>query len=220
MTFLMQAGPTTPPRARGEDVPGASAACDDAALVSDVAAGDRAAFEALYLRHRTPLYRTAVAMTRDQATAEELLQEAFLRAYRHMARVELAPGGSLRPWLHRILINLIYDWSARQRHAPSPLDTVAERFITAPALSPESESERRELQRVVGEAIRALPFKQRIVVVLFYVHDMDLEEIAEVINVPPGTVKSRLFYARARLRGQLEADVRLSRPVAVGYAAT
>ena len=68
------------------------------------------------------------------------------------------------------------------------------------------------------EAIQQLPFKQRVVIVLYYLHDMDLQEIATTINVPPGTVKSRLYYGRARLRSVLEADARVSTPRAVGYA--
>ena len=66
-----------------------------------------------------------------------------------------------------------------------------------------------DLERLVAEAIEQLPFKQRIVVILFYLHDMDLIEIAELLDLPPGTVKSRLHYGRARLREQLSSDLRL-----------
>jgi RNA polymerase sigma-70 factor (ECF subfamily) len=191
---------------------------DDATLVTRVAGGDRAAFEVLYRRHETPLFRTALALTRDRGTAEELLQEAFLRAYRYIGRVQLSPEASLRPWLHRILINLTYDWSARQRTASGSLDRVVERLSAAPGMTPEGHAERRETQRVVADAIDELPFKQRAVVVLFYLHDMDLHEIAATLNVPPGTVKSRLYYGRARLRKQLEADARLPASTAVRYA--
>jgi RNA polymerase sigma-70 factor (ECF subfamily) len=182
---------------------------DDATLVVRVLAGDREAFAALYQRHRLPLYRTGLALTRERTVAEELLQEAFLRAFRHMARVELLPGQSLRPWLHRILINLAHDWSARQRIRPTPLESTAERLLAAASLSPEREAEQRELERVVADAIALLPFKQRVVVVLYYLHDMDLAEIAATLGLPAGTVKSRLFYGRARLKAELEADQRL-----------
>jgi RNA polymerase sigma-70 factor (ECF subfamily) len=206
---------TTEPQAP----PSVAAEPDDAALVAGVVLGDRASFEALYERHKLPLFRTALAVTRDRGAAEELLQEAFLRAFRHIRRVELAPGASLRPWLHRILINLSYDWAARQRAAVSPLEGVIERLVAAPGLSPEGQAERRELERVVAEAIDRLPFKQRIVVVLFYLHDMDLQEIAATLNLPAGTVKSRLYYGRIRLRSELEADSRLPRALVLRYAA-
>jgi RNA polymerase sigma-70 factor (ECF subfamily) len=182
---------------------------DDATLVAEARQGDQTAFERLYERHKVPLYRTALAITRDRTTAEELLQEAFLRAYRHMGRIELTEGASLRPWLHRILVNLAYDWSAKQKHAARPLEGVVEKLVTSPSLSPELRAEQRELQGVVADAIAELPFKQRIVIILFYLHDMDLSEISSIVNVPPGTVKSRLYYGRARLRELLQADERL-----------
>ena len=71
---------------------------------------------------------------------------------------------------------------------------------------------------MVGEAIAALPIKQRIVVILYYLHDMDLDEIAITLNLPPGTVKSRLYYGRARLRSRLEADLRLPGSLELSYA--
>lgn len=182
---------------------------DDATLVDRIRQGDNAAFELLYERHSVPLYRTALAITRDRGAAEELLQEAFLRAYRHVGRIDLQPEASLRPWLHRILVNLAYDWSARQKHAPRSLDGVVERLVASPSISPERRAEDRELQLLVSAAIDQLPFKQRIVVILFYLHDMDLSEISAVVNVPTGTVKSRLYYGRAKLRALLQEDTRL-----------
>jgi RNA polymerase sigma-70 factor (ECF subfamily) len=188
---------------------------NDRALVALVRGGEAAAFEALYERHHRPLFRTALAMTRRKHVAEDVLQEAFLRAYRHIGRVRLEDGASLRPWLHRILINLIYDRSARKRLPSGPLETVVGRLASR-AQSPERRFERREMAGVVDEAIAALPDNHRAVVVLFYVHDMDVAEIALTLGVPEGTVKSRLFYARARLREALGADRRLERQVAVG----
>jgi RNA polymerase sigma-70 factor (ECF subfamily) len=185
---------------------------DDATLVAAAAAGDREAFSVLYQRHQLPLYRTGLALTHDKGAAEELLQETFLRAYRHLARVVLAENASLRPWLHRILINLAHDWSARQRHQPGPLEAAAERLLAAATPSPERQAEQHELERLVSEAVSRLPFKHRVVVVLYYVHDMDLGEIAATLSVPAGTVKSRLFYGRARLRAELLADQRVALP--------
>src|SRR6187399_888391 len=127
------------------DTDGAEA--DDATLVSRAAGGDRQAFSQLYQRHQLPLYRTGLALTHDRGAAEELLQETFLRAYRHLARVVLVDGASLRPWLHRILINLAHDWSARQRTLPGPLEAATERLLAAATPSPERQAEQRELER-------------------------------------------------------------------------
>ena len=199
-------------------------AADDATLIGRVLTGEREAFAAQYERHHLPLYRTALALTHERPVAEELLPEAFLRAYRHLGRVELPAGASLRPWLHRILINLAHDWSARQRRQPGVLESAAERLLTAATPSPERQVEQRELERVVTLAVAGLPFRQRVVVVLYYLHDMDLTEIATTLGLPVGTVKSRLYYGRARLRRELAADrqgpVAAPRPadMAVEYA--
>lgn len=193
---------------------------EDDALVERARAGERSALEVLYERHKAALYRTALAITRETGTAEELLQEGFLRAIRHLDRIDLAPGASLRPWLHRIVINLAYDWSARRVRSASPLDAVVDRLAASSSLLPERVVERHEQEAVVAEAVAALPFRQRIVVILYYLHDMDLGEIAEVLSVPEGTVKSRLYYARAGLRARLTADVRLSPVGAMTYAST
>lgn len=178
----------------------------DAELIDRAKAGDATGFAGLYARHHLALYRTALAMTRHQARAEELVQEAFLRAYRHMGQVVLAPSASLRPWLQRILIHLVYDDAARRMHATVPLDTVQER-VSAPLQVPtERRIEARELRRTIAAAIQQLPEKHRLVVVLFYLHDLDVGEIAETLGVPPGTVKSRLFYGRSRLRELLASE--------------
>lgn len=190
---------------------------DDATLVAQVVQGDRHAFEALYDRHHLPIFRTALAITRDRGAAEELLQETFLRAYRYIGRVCLAPDASLKPWLHRIAINLAYDWTARRRTAFRPLDDMDER-IAAHSVSPEREAEQREVECLVDDAIACLPFKQRVVVILFYLHDMDMDEIAATLNLPAGTVKSRLFYGRARLRERLKTDARLPATLEMQYA--
>jgi RNA polymerase sigma-70 factor (ECF subfamily) len=179
----------------------------DAELVARAACGDGMAFETLYRRHHVPLFRTALAMTGQANTAEDLLQDAFVRAYRHIGRVQLAEGASLRPWLHRIVVNLARDLAAR-REPTVTSDTDLERLaIGGPSL--ERAAERREVNRIVAEAVDKLPFDQRLVVVLFYTQDMDVEQIAATLGIPPGTVKSRLYYGRVRLRAALTEDVRL-----------
>jgi RNA polymerase sigma-70 factor (ECF subfamily) len=193
-------------------------AVDDASLVAGAMAGHRRAFEQLYERHKGPIYRTALAVTRDRQAAEELLQEAFLRAYRHLERITLEPGASVRPWLHRIVINLAYDWVARRNRGGAPIEGILERLTTASSLSPERQTEKHEIARVIDEAVFSLPFKHRIVVILYYLHDMDLSEIATLLNLPEGTVKSRLYYGRAKLRSALEADSRLGVARHAAYA--
>ncbi len=175
----------------------------DAALVSQAQSGDVAAFEALYKKYSTMVFRTAYAILRDRYAAEEVTQECFSRAYRGLARVEQYE--SLGPWLHRIAVNLSYNWWRQaHRHQILPLDflTVAEH--SARTESPQAALRRAETSDAVSQALDSLGFDQRAVLVLFYLGGFSIEEIAYILDCPVGTVKSRLHYGRVRLRRVLE----------------
>ncbi|NIN69385.1 MAG: sigma-70 family RNA polymerase sigma factor [Anaerolineae bacterium] len=185
---------------------------DDGELVARIREGDLDAFETLYRRYKDELYRTALAISRDRGAAEELLQDCFLRAYDHMDRVD--GYASLRPWLHRIIVNLSYNWAAKRRLRLISIEDVFDRLLMVPRTSPERAFEREELLQVVDEALRSLSMRQRVVVVLFYLQGFSLAEIAYVLDCPVGTVKSRLHNARRVLRQELMADARISREAA------
>jgi RNA polymerase sigma-70 factor (ECF subfamily) len=185
---------------------------DDGELVPRIQEGDLGAFEALYRKYKDELFRTALAITRDQCAAEELLQDCFLRAYDHIDSVN--GYSSLRPWLHRIIVNLSYNWAAKKRLRLISFEEVFDRLLAVPRSSPERAFERQELIQVVDDAIRALGMPQRVVVVLFYLQGFSLAEISYVLDCPVGTVKSRLYNARKTLKRRLGADSRISREMA------
>ena len=179
--------------------------------------GDLRSFEALYEMHKSCIYRTALAITSDRSAAEEILQEAFLRAFKHIQNVR--EGVSMLPWLYRIAVNLAYDHGkARSRHWYVALDGIVEQLIAPASASPEQRLEERELYALVYDAIAKLEIKQRVALVLFYLHDFSLDEIAEIMDCPLGSVKSRLHYARENLRRELLADERL--PMGLAYEFT
>jgi RNA polymerase sigma-70 factor (ECF subfamily) len=180
---------------------------DDAGLVARVQAGDLKAFEVLYHRYKGPIYRTALAITRQHEAAEEILQECFLRAYKNIGRVD--DRAPFPAWLHRIAVNLSYNWLARRRFTLMPLDEMVTQLVSGPAASPERAMERGELRQIIQEAIDSLEFKHRVVIILFYLQGFSLADIAYILDCPVGTVKSRLHYAREKLRRKLEADQRL-----------
>jgi RNA polymerase sigma-70 factor (ECF subfamily) len=187
---------------------------EDAEFVSRILDGDITAFEALYHKYKRQLYQTALAITGDSGAAEEILQDSFVRAYAAIERVDASV--SLAPWLHRIAVNLSYNWTNRHRRWPLDIDTWIDRLIAGPAASPEHAAEGSELRDVVLEAVASLGFKQRAVIVLFYLQGFSLSEIAYVLDCPVGTVKSRLHYACKALRQKLRSDRRLSGEVAYG----
>ncbi len=180
---------------------------EESSLVTRAKQGELEAFETLYEIHKTAVYRTALAITGDRLTAEEILQEAFLRVFKHINSAR--EGVSLSPWLYRIAVNLAYDWVGRHHRRQVTLDDIIEQLFIPAVASPDQTVEKQELLGLLHEAIDKLEFRQRVTLVLFYLQDFSLTEIAEIMDCPVGTVKSRLHYARENLRRELLADRRL-----------
>lgn len=180
----------------------ADALAQDAAHLAAVSSGDTRALEALFLKYQSSVYQTALGVTRDPQVAEEVMQDTFFRLYRYADRLD----GSLplAPWLYRVSINLCYNRLKSLRAWTDSFHELAERLFTPSSSSPERAAERNELQELVQAALRELDTKHRAVLVLYYLHDYSVQEIADITGVPDGTVKSRLFHARKLLRRRLE----------------
>ena len=175
---------------------------NDRELVHAAREGDTLAFDNLFYRYRDGIYRLGFAITKDPSAAEEIVVDTFARAHRALARLE--PDDSLRPWLYRVAVNLSYNRQPRKGVSFSSLD---DGVLDLPAEieSPNDAAERAERRRAVLECIDGLGAKHKIVVVLHYLNGLNLAEIAEIVEAPVGTVKSRLHYALQRLRVQLSA---------------
>jgi len=174
---------------------------DDAGLILQLQAGNLDALGKLYDRYKQLVYRTAMAITGDADAAGDLLQDVFLRLYRFIRRFD--PQRPVEPWLYRMTANLAYTWVRRHRWL-SPLDDVVEWLVGDRRGSPPQVAELDEENRFVQQAISTLPIAQRIVVVFYYIDDLSLQEIAEILEVPEGTVKSRLHYGRQALKKRLD----------------
>jgi RNA polymerase sigma-70 factor (ECF subfamily) len=175
---------------------------EDAILVARVGQGDLVAFEALYNKYKTMVFRTAYAITRERFAAEEITQECFIRAYRSMPTVDASD--SLGPWLHRIAANLSYNWwKAARRQWLFPLEQAAEAPAPSLASPPAQVAQQDELRRAIMDALESLGFQQRVALILFYLGGFSIEEIAYILDCPVGTVKSRLYYGRSKLRRKL-----------------
>jgi RNA polymerase sigma-70 factor (ECF subfamily) len=194
-------------RTTSDDSPRAAAdlaGCPDAELLRRIRNDDLLAFEAFFERYRGLIHRTAYGLTGDVQAAEEILQDTFIRAYRHRAtlRLDMSPV----PWLHRVALNLCYSRLSRRRLDVEPIgETTAEVRDAAP--EPPEQAEREELRQSIRTGVAALPPKHQSVVVLYYLHGMSLQETSDALGIALGTVKSRLHYALHALRGHL-ADER------------
>jgi RNA polymerase sigma-70 factor (ECF subfamily) len=170
-------------------------------LTGPIHADDLARFEALYERFHAYVFRTAYALTGDRGLAEEILQDTFVRAYRH--RANLWADRSPLPWLNRVAINLCYTRLARRRLPTRVMDDVVTDTLRDQAIGPDEWAEHQELCATVRTGIEALPPKHRSVVALYYLDGLSLQETAEALGIALGTVKSRLHYALDTLRREL-----------------
>jgi RNA polymerase sigma-70 factor (ECF subfamily) len=173
----------------------------DRELVLQLQAGRLDALGILYDRHRHMVYRTALAIAGEPEAAADLLQDVFLRPYRFAERIDVSRP--LEPWLYRVTTNLSYTWVKRRRRWFSPLEDIAEWLASSKKQNPPYASERDEESQQIQQAVSNLPIQQRIVIVLYYINDLSLQEIAEILEIPEGTVKSRLHYGRQALKKTL-----------------
>ncbi len=174
--------------------------------------GDKQAFGRLVDEYKDNIYSYVSRMLGDPYEAEDVTQEAFVRAYRSLSRFRGA--SSFHTWLYRIAGNLAIDVVRRRRRndvsafsLDEPLesdDGQYEREIADDAGGPEDATETREMQVAVRRAIMDLPAKLRDVMILYELQGETYEDIAEILNVPLGTVKSRLFNARNQLKDRLQ----------------
>jgi RNA polymerase sigma-70 factor (ECF subfamily) len=205
----------------------AALADDEADLVARIVNDDRAeggadggtdgsaAFETLMRRHNGTLFRVARAILKDDAEAEDALQEAYLDAYRHLA--DFRGGARLGTWLTRLTINrallrlrkqkrdrVVVSFSDRPASddAPTVLDMADERIE-----SPPDALLRAEVRALLERRIDALPVAFRTVFVLREVEEMTVDETAACLSIPAATVRTRLFRARVLLREALARDI-------------
>lgn len=170
---------------------------DDLAAVDRVLAGDVAAFEAIVRRWQGPLVNMAFRYCRDRGRAEEMAQEAFLRAWRGLARWRRE--SSFSTWLFALAANVFRTELQRIPAAGISLEDAAEPFGPARQYDAIATRSREESVR---RAVLALPHRYREPVILFYFHEMDVAAAARTLRMPEGTVKARLARARALLRSR------------------
>lgn len=184
---------------------------DDLHLARRIAAGDRLAFELLMRRHNRRLFRLARASLRNDAEAEDALQEAYLAAYRSIT--QFRGEASLGTWLSRLVLNECFGRLRRQARRDNifPIRSVDDERIFDELPRPHSDSPEAaamlsETRIILERKLDQLPERYRVVFVLRCVEEMSVEETAEYLDIPEATVRSRLFRARKLLRESLAQD--------------
>lgn len=187
----------------------------DALLIERLRTEDLSALGALFDRYYPQVYRTALVITRDNAVAEDIAQDCFLKLHQYANRIDTSLP--LAPWLYRVTVNLSYTWISRRQKRRISLEALVDQLMSPPWHAPDHLAEQGETQTLVRQAISELHFNQRVVIVLHYLSGLSLEEIAEILDCPVGTIKSRLYYARENLRRRL-GELHRTIEVAHGYA--
>jgi len=181
---------------------------DEEALIAAAQQGDTTAFNRLVLQYQDMAYTVAYRIMSDPDAAADATQEAFISAHRGLPRFR---GGSFKAWLMRIVTNACYDELRRRKRRPqSSLEALyideptSSSSSNSPLEGPEEYVQRRELSQLLQAGIALLPDDQRVILVLSDVQGFSYQEIADVVGVARGTVKSRLHRARVRLRDYLQ----------------
>jgi RNA polymerase sigma-70 factor (ECF subfamily) len=188
----------------------------DADCIARVLRGDRDAFREIVERYQGRVFRLAAALLKNRTDAADIAQEALVRAY---ASLDSFKGDSrFATWLYKIVSNLCIDWLRRRQTAQSEeLDEGlhAQDDSIAPGLisgrlhgNPQSQALRRELAGKLNQALEGLPDKHRQILWLREVEGLSYEELSEVLDIPKGTVMSRLFHARAKMQSLLAEYMR------------
>ena len=208
---------------RGRDVPGLLAAATDTAgsgaadrsadseLVGRLRQGDPEAFETLVRTHSGRLLSGARRFLPNEQDAQDALQDAFIRAFRAIGSFQ--ERAQLRTWLHRIVVNsALMKLRERRRKPEEPIDDLLPTFVadghraTASGEWADALLERKEMARVVRDAIARLPEQYRTVLLLRDIEERDTAETAELLDTTPNAVKVRLHRARQALRTLLDRE--------------
>lgn len=191
------------------------ASAPDRELLASIMAGNHAAFSALMLRYNRTLYRAARGVTGNDGEAEDIVQEAWVRAYAHLA--EFRGESRLATWLVRITLNEALGRKRRQRPTLEITDpeiyemekrqgASVVMFPSAPA-DPESNLSRAQIGQILEQAIDSLPAPFRMVFMLRAVEEMSVEEVASELGIRQITVRTRMYRARALLSQALHAKI-------------
>jgi RNA polymerase sigma-70 factor (ECF subfamily) len=174
----------------------------DQALIKAIADGDKHAMRALYARHNVRVYRFILRLTNDASLAEDLVSEVFLGAWRRAGGFK--SKSQVSTWLLAIARNKAL--SALSHRRDQQLDDDMANSIADPADNVETTIEAQDRSAIIQKCLSQLSSQHREVIDLIYYHEKTVEEVAEIIQVPKNTVKTRMFYARKSMEKLLTAS--------------
>jgi RNA polymerase sigma-70 factor (ECF subfamily) len=172
----------------------------EVALLQRVAAGDRNAFAELYRRLQRPLFGYLMKLVRERELVEDVLNETMMEVWRQAARFE--GRSSVNTWVFSIAHHRAVSRLRKRRE--TPLDEEQAATIEDEAPTPDERAISGDMSRLIGELMEQLSFEHREILHLAYFQEFSVQEIADALDLPANTVKTRMFYARQRLKALLE----------------
>jgi RNA polymerase sigma-70 factor (ECF subfamily) len=185
---------------------------NDTTLIVDAVKGNLDAFNQLVVKYQNMAYGHAYALVGDTDTAADITQESFLKAYQNLAQFH---GGSFRAWLMRIVTNTSYDLLRSFRKHPTlplfPVDDYGEELesissVADPEAGVETIFDRKQTSERLLQALDELPTNYRSVLTLIDLYELDYSEATQILNIPIGTVKSRLSRARLCMQNKIRSE--------------
>lgn len=170
------------------------------ALVRQLKEGDKTSFDLLYEKYKNMALRTAYLITGNLSDSEDVVQDTFVKVWLHCR--ELKNESGFRAWMMQILVRTAYK-SGKRKSRELPDEEILQKADKSQGVSSIERAIAREEAEMIAGAVRSLPIKQRTVVALYYYQECSVSEIAAMLGVLEGTVKSRLYTARKLLRGKL-----------------
>ncbi|HZQ39396.1 MAG TPA: sigma-70 family RNA polymerase sigma factor [Rhizomicrobium sp.] len=174
----------------------------DEELIGRIADGDRVAMQVLFARHHVRVFRFALRLVRNEAVAEDLISEVFLDVWRQAGRFE--GRSAVSTWL--LAITRFKALSALRKKQEAELDETAAEEIADTDDDPDVALQKKDKAAILRRCLTALSAEHREIIDLVYYHEKSVQEVVEIVGIPEGTVKTRMFHARKRLAELMKAQ--------------
>ncbi len=185
---------------------------DDSILIKAFLRGDKTAFEVLYRKYNEQVARLVLSIVKREALVPDIVQEVFLLIYRHLPKFQFK--AAFKTWIYRITVNEAMRqltkskrWQPMPDGDPDAVNALSTLVVYENGVTPERELIDGQQKELVREALGSLKPNHQVILTLYYLEDLSVQEIAEVLDIPDGSVKSRLYYARESMRKVLEPVV-------------
>ena len=182
---------------------------DDDILIRTFLKGDETAFEVLFKKYREQVARLVYSISKQESLVDDVVQEVFLLVYRHLPKFR--QQAAFKTWIYRITVNETLrqlnkskKWQPLPEGEVEPANLPSTLVIFESGDSPERVLINGQQQEIVQNALKAIKPAHRAILVLYYLEDLSVQEIGQILEIPEGSVKSRLYYARHNLKNALD----------------